>query len=68
MFPYRKKEIIIIYFKMEIKELNNDNLIKGIDGKLWLSYLRFKTNLCQQTYPEDKNSYEICSKARFCTI
>ena len=27
----------------EIKALNNDNLMKGIDGKLWLSYIRFKT-------------------------
>lgn len=27
----------------EIKELNNDNLTKGIDGKLWLSYVRHKT-------------------------
>jgi len=27
----------------EIKELTSENLIKGIDGKLWLSYTRFKT-------------------------
>lgn len=27
----------------EIKELTKDNLIKGIDGKLWLSYTRHKT-------------------------
>ena len=27
----------------EIRELNKDNLIKGIDGKLWLSYVRHKT-------------------------
>jgi integrase len=27
----------------EIKELKNENLTKGLDGKLWLNYYRFKT-------------------------
>ena len=27
----------------EIKELSKENIMKGIDGKLWLSYLRVKT-------------------------